>query len=215
MRSIGRGLLFCEARMALDPDIVAAVQRAIADARDGVIERWAKKPPNAPLFLLCQHLLSVPQTAHLCNDDLLPYVAMFWDSGGSDCSNGTLDAEDAESAFVVLWRSGKVARPCANRLQDAVKAASNGTTPPAEAMRYTRPGYRKLVHVCRELAVLYGGTGEFFLRGADAAIIIGKDDRSGSLALQRLCADGILELLRRGNQTARRASLYRYCGPLS
>lgn len=193
----------------LDPAIVAAVQRAVDDARNGAIERWSKRPPNAPLFLLCQHLMSLPHAAGMRPDDLLPYVAMFWDAAAEYCSNGTLDAEDAENAFVVLWCSGKVREARSNRLEVARQYAANGSIPPAEAARYSTAGMRQLVHVCYLLAKAHG-QGRFFLSGADAAEIIGKQPRSGLLALKRLCADGILRMTEKGNSLSGKASEYAY-----
>lgn len=195
--------------LELETEITEAVKRAIEDARNGVIERWAKRPPNAPLFLLCQHLLSVPQAVDLDMDELLPFVATFWETVEDDCSNGMYDVDDAENAFVVLWRSGKVHDARSNRLEAARKIASNGAARPPEAERYTSEGMQQLVHICFLLSKS-NTQGKFFLSGADAGEILGKPPRSGLLALKRLCADGILQNTQRGNSLARKANEYAY-----
>lgn len=138
----------------LDPEIVSAVRNAIEQAMSGVIWRWTKQPPNAPLFLLCRELLTVPKTATMQAEDLLPYVAMYWDAVETDCSAGYMDATDAESEFVVLWKSGKVEPPAANRLLQAVQEAESGENTPPENLHYQDPSYRKLVHVCHALSIL-------------------------------------------------------------
>lgn len=198
--------------MDLDAVIVAAVQRAIADAEAGTMDRWPKRPPNAPLFLLAQHLMSVDTAASMDADSLVPYVELFWESAGAEHSNGTMDTEDAINEFVILWESGRVRAPIENRLEAAIRHAENGARPPAEAEHYTTPGMRKLAHVCYLLARTSDEPGTFYLSGEDAGRIIGKQQRMGSLAMRSLCAGGLLRLLRQGDSLSHRASLYAYIG---
>jgi len=197
--------------MELDAEIVAAVRRAIADIRQGVCGTWAKQPPNAPLFLLCQHLLGVPSAADMPSGELLPYFDLFWDTAGQICNDGSLDDSSAEDEFVLLWDGGKVERPKANSLRLAVYRVDNGlSSEPAAAAAYRDPGKRRLLHVCAELARIRADGGRFFISGDAAAAVSGSKPRAGALAMKRFCNDGVLRLLYKGSLAAHKASEYMY-----
>jgi hypothetical protein len=198
------------------PDIVAAVHRAIKDAETGIAKTFSSTShdgdclaENAFIFLLCQHLLSVPGIKEVPMEDLLPYVAMFW-SAAADYDRYGLDEDDAIALFMDLWDRNTTKHARGPLLDIAIKYAEDGYKVPEEAYRYTTEAMQKLVHVCSLLAMLHNNDGKFFLSVENAGKIMGKNKNLGSVSMKRLCSDKILGLVRNGDRASGLASVYVY-----
>lgn len=197
-------------------DIVAAVRRAIQDLESGVLDKFTcanpdyeSTPQNAPIFLLCQHFLSVPGIKDVPADDLYPYVAMYWDVA-SDHDRFGQNEDAAIASFLDLWERGSVKHARGPLFDIALRYAEMGYKTPEEIYRYPTETMRRLVHVCYLLALLQNDGGKFFLSVEDAGRIMEGDRNTGSVCLKRLCHEKVLGLVKKGSRTSGLASVYVY-----
>ena len=84
---------------------------------------------------------------------------------------------------------------------------------PVEAQGYENPKIKDLARFCRELQ-LVSGQEPFFLAVRVAGRLLDVDKATASRLLRILQCDGIIELVSKGSQAARRASRYRYVASL-
>jgi hypothetical protein len=101
--------------------------------------------------------------------------------------------------------------PRRGMFQEVVEAALSGPVPAC----VNRLGYSdheptiRLVKACRGLQ-RHHGTKPFYLSCRRAAEVMGTDRTAAHQTLNMLCADGVLELVSKGNARTKRASEYRY-----
>jgi hypothetical protein len=94
-----------------------------------------------------------------------------------------------------------------------VDAAAGRVDPhdlPACAADYDSEPTRRLIGLCEALAAMNGRDGRFFLSSHDAAARIGVSAMQAWRLLRMLGAEGVLELIYKGNE--RRAGRYRWIG---
>ena len=94
-----------------------------------------------------------------------------------------------------------------------VMLAAETRESPAEAARYEQPELKKLVAICRELQRI-SGTSPFFLSCRTAGQLLGVNHSTANRWLYLLAKGGVIVETSKGERSTRRASQYRYLGPL-
>ncbi len=129
---------------------------------------------------------------------------------------GTKDFAETEKDFRRGWLGVKYPIGAGAGSISAAVARAKASPLPPEASRFTVPGVRLLVAICRELQRQRGPL-PFYLSSRDAADVLGIEGKEPQIRawrwLERLRREGILQKVRVGSQVDRKANEYRYLPP--
>lgn len=160
---------------------------------------------NQAIFRLARALKAIPELALGPISTLRQYV-LRWHTLALPVIR-TKPFDETWSEFVHAWE--RVRFPLGQDPLRMVMEAVEREPPPAVAARYDSPRTRRLIGVCRELQRLRPGI-DFYLSTRMAGQLIEIDHVEAWKALNMLVADGVLVVVRKGNEN--KATRYRYLG---
>jgi hypothetical protein len=195
-------------------DVHAAGRPYGWEPRDSPIERAVIRSipsghgqRNGCLFLLACRLRTVLGDGVAVTDPRVGEAFRQWwrRSCGKVATKGF---ETSWKEFISAWRRVKRIDPKCRLEEMWQKAGVDAATVSA----YKVPWMRQLVRFCGLLQACRGGE-TFFLSGYDVADLAGVSQPTAWRGLKKLCSDGVIEMVKRGNR--REANVYRFLGTRS
>jgi hypothetical protein len=156
---------------------------------------------------LARKLKAIPGVRDVPAESLKPYLKRW-----HKLAVGRMRTKPFETSwwdFREGW--GKVEYPAGRGPIMAVLERASKASSPIIATDYDSREVRLLVKVCRELQ-RQAGKGTFFLSTRTAGELVGVSHWEAATWLKGLVADGVLELVRKGDRPTRKASEYKYLG---
>lgn len=183
--------------------LIEAVDRAIGDNVEiGDIG-------NEPIFGFCQHLKGMLSPADNPSELLEPFVQLFYDN--HEELQEFYDFMEVMLMFEDIWENDKVKYPKKAFFKIALLRADKQTTIRPEIAWCNDPAIRRLDNVCFELQKLRKEK-PIWISQYQAGGVIGKPDRIGRYALDKLERKNNLKRHETGNFKDRLANSYFYIG---
>jgi hypothetical protein len=187
-----------------DSDFQKAVAKAI---KLTIPERPGTR--HRQVFQLCRALKGIPELADAEADNLLPYVKQWYKAALQYVT--TKDFADTWCDFLDGWKRVRV--PLGSDSVSMLFAKAISGPMPDVMSKYESPKLTVLTALCREMQ--RATTGESFYLGArTVARLLEIEPMTASRYLRLMVNDRVLEISGRGNLKGRRATCYRYLGPL-
>lgn len=189
----------------VDIDVSAEViQMAIAE---NLPEAFGQR--NRCLFQLARALKAIPKLETSPPAKLRPIVVA-WHRAALRRIR-TKPFEESWLDFVNAWK--KVEFPKGSEPMAAIIKNARAAVDPAETANYEQDKLRLLIKACRELQ-REAGDGCFYLGCRKAGEIVGVTHTQAHRWLTLLEIDGLLQCVKKGTQSGRKASRFRYLGTL-
>jgi hypothetical protein len=195
----------------VDEETTTTLKNATMTAEKAIVVTLPTAPGHRhrQVFEFARALKAVPSLADADGAELRGYVEEWHRKALPHIS--TLDFTETWADFLVAWPKVQFPRGAEPMAAVFERACSAGI--PAVADRYERHELHQLVAICRELQRA-AGDGPFYLSCRTAGALIGVEPMTANRWLIVLVADRVLELVKKGGPSTRKANRYRYRGDL-